>query len=370
MRRVLLCLLLTLAVRSAAAQRFAAVDSAIHAGIATGIYPAAVVVVGRSDTMLYYRGYGHFTWSPTSRVPDPSITRWDLASLSKVVATTSAAAMLVQQHRLDLDAPVSRYLPEFSGGRKSEVSVRMLMNHTSGMPAYTRLWLVAHTPTEARSKLMAVPLQRVPGASAVYSDLNAMLAGLVVERAAGQPLDRVADSAVFRQLGMLSTHYRPSPADRLNSAPTGRFRGQPVAGVVNDQNAVVLGGVSGHAGVFSTAFDLGHFAQGWLKAANGHGELAEAAHRGRVSGALADQRHPGTRVGYADSIRRQEDFAVRSLRHDVHLRAHRLDRHRNLDRSRPGPVRRAAHQSELRTEQSEAVVPAAQGSSSEGGRCR
>jgi len=254
------------------AQRFAAVDAAIRDGITSRIYPGAVVVVGRADTILYYHGYGHFTWSEASRSPDPSITRWDLASLSKVVATTSAASMLVQDHRLDLDAPVSRYLPEFTGGKKDQVTVRMLLNHTSGMPAYTQLWLVAHTPADARKKLLAIPLQRTPGASAVYSDLNAMLAGLVVERVAREPLDRFADSAVFRPLGMLSTHYGTVAADHVNTMPTGRFRGQPVAGVVNDQNAVAMGGVSGHAGVFSTGFDLAHFAQGWLRAAGGHGD--------------------------------------------------------------------------------------------------
>jgi CubicO group peptidase (beta-lactamase class C family) len=254
------------------AQRFAAVDVAIRDGIKSRIYPGAVVVVGRSDTILYYNGYGHFTWSDASRSPDPSITRWDLASLSKVVATTSAASVLVQEHRLDLDAPVSRYLPEFSGGKKDQVTVRMLLNHTSGMPAYTQLWLAAHSPADARKKLLSIPLQRTPGTSAVYSDLNAMLAGLVVERVAHEPLDRFADSAVFRPLGMLSTHYRTVAADHVNTMPTGRFHGQPVAGVVNDQNAVAMGGVSGHAGVFSTGFDLAHFAQGWLRAAGGHGD--------------------------------------------------------------------------------------------------
>ncbi len=275
------------------AQRFATVDAAIRTGIDTGIYPGAVVVVGRSDTILYAHGYGHYTWSAASAAPDPSATRWDLASLTKIVATSSATAVLVQQHRLDLDAPVSRYLPEFRGGRKNAVTVRMLLNHTSGMPPYARLFQSAHSAAEARKQLFAIPLQHVPGAGAEYSDLNGMLAGLVVERVSGQSLESFAESAVFRPLGMLSTHYRPTPADKTRIAPTGRYHGRPVGGVVNDQNAVVLGGVSGHAGVFSTGYDMARFAQAWLKATTDRGDWLK---RATVADFLARSPTSGTRV--------------------------------------------------------------------------
>jgi CubicO group peptidase (beta-lactamase class C family) len=280
-------------VGAAHAQRFATVDAAIRSGIDSGIYPGAVVVVGRSDTILYARGFGHYTWSAASAIPEPSTTRWDLASLTKIVATTSAAAVLVQQHRLDLDAPVSRYLPDFVGGRKSSVTVRMLLNHTSGMPPYAKLFQSAHSVAEARKQLFAIPLQRIPGASAEYSDLNAMLAGLVVERVSGQPLERFADSAVFQPLGMVSTRYRPTAADKMSIAPTGRYHGQPVGGVVNDQNAVVLGGVSGHAGVFSTGYDMARFAQAWLRAATDRGNWLR---RTTVAEFLAHSPTSGTRV--------------------------------------------------------------------------
>lgn len=278
---------------TARAQHFAAVDSAIRSGIDTGIYPGAVVVVGRADTILYTRGYGHYTWTATSAIPDPVTTRWDLASLTKIVATTSAAAVLVQQHRLNLDTPVSQYLPEFTGGRKSAVTVRMLLNHTSGMPPYAKLFQSAHSVAEARKQLFAVPLQRIPGASAEYSDLNAMLAGLVVERVSGQPLETFAESAVFHPLGMLSTRYRPTAADKAKAAPTGRYHGQPVGGVVNDQNAVVLGGVSGHAGVFSTGYDMARFAQAWLRGASDRGDWLK---RTTIAEFLAHSPTSGTRV--------------------------------------------------------------------------
>jgi CubicO group peptidase (beta-lactamase class C family) len=276
-----------------AAQQFKAVDAAIRDGILAGVYPGAVVVVGSADSILMARGYGHFTWSPSSAEPDPRTTRWDLASLTKVVATTSAAAALVQRGKLDLDVPVSRYLPAFSGGRKGEVTVRMLLTHTSGMPAYAPLWKTAHSPAEARNQLFAIPLARAPGSSAVYSDLNGMLAGLVVARVGDAPLEEVARSTVFAPLGMAATGYRPDPAQQVHAAPTGRYHGHPVGGVVNDQNAVVLGGVSGHAGLFSTGLDLARFAQGWLNASRGRGAWLT---RQTVADFLAHAPASGTRV--------------------------------------------------------------------------
>jgi CubicO group peptidase (beta-lactamase class C family) len=262
--------------RPATGQSFSNVDAAIRDGIAQRIYPGAVVVVGRADAILYARGYGHFTWSNASPSPEPDITRWDLASLTKIVATTGSLAILVQQHRVDLDAPVSHYLPEFSGGRKSQVTVRMLLAHTSGMPAYAKLWVTSHSPAEARQELFSIPLAGAPGASPVYSDLNGMLAGLVVERVTRKSLDEFADSAVFRPLGMKSTGYRPARAEQPLVAPTGLWHGHPVGGTVNDRNATALGGVSGHAGLFSTGMDLARFDQGWLKGAAGHGNWLKA----------------------------------------------------------------------------------------------
>lgn len=279
--------------RGLPAQRLAAIDSAIRAGIRTGIYPGAVVEVGRADTVLYARGYGHFTWNPASPVPDPRSTRWDLASLTKIVATTSSIAVLLEEHRVDLDAPVSRYIPEFTGGRKNLVTVRMLLNHTSGLPPYVKFWATAHSPAEARRELLATPLARAPGASAVYSDLNAMLAGLVVERITGRSLDTFATDAVFRPLDMLSTRYKVAAADRATAAPTGRYRGEPVAGLVNDQNAAVFGGVSGHAGLFSTGADLARFAQAWLQAARGAGRWLD---RNTVDQFFTHTTSSGTRV--------------------------------------------------------------------------
>jgi CubicO group peptidase (beta-lactamase class C family) len=250
-------------------------------------------VVGRADTILYSKGYGRFTWSPKADTPDPATTLWDLASISKVVATTSAAAVLVDQGRLNLDASVHSYLPEFTGGGKDEVTVRMLLNHTSGLPPDAPLYREAHSPDEALEYLYAVPLARAPGVSPVYSDLNAILAGVIIEKISGKSLDAFADSVVFAPFGMVATGYRPPAADRTRAMPTSRYHGVPVAGIVNDQNAQVFGGVAGHAGLFSTGLDLARFAQSWMKDSTAkspwlaQGTLTEFLQRTPTSGTRA-----------------------------------------------------------------------------------
>jgi CubicO group peptidase (beta-lactamase class C family) len=257
---------MSLSTTPAAAQTFAQVDEAAFAGIRQGLYPGAVVVIGRRDSILYARGYGHFTWNPASRVPDPDSTLWDIASITKVVASAASAMRLVDQGKLDLDAPVGRYLPRFSGGLKKQVTVRMLLDHTSGLKPYEPIYRRAGRSRSRMIKLLyAQPLVRPPGDSAAYSDLNAMLLGLVIESASRTSLDRFADVEVFNPLGMEQTRYLVPARLKRRTVPSGIWRGEPVPGDVNDQNAAAFGGVAGHAGVFSTGMDLARFAQVWLR---------------------------------------------------------------------------------------------------------
>jgi len=245
---------------------FAEIDAAVRDGILKGIYPGAVVVIGRRDSLLYARGYGHFTWSPSSPVPDPDSTIWDIASITKIVSTTSSAMRMVDRGKLDLDAPVRRYLPRFSGGPKNQVTVRMLLDHTSGLKSYVPFYVKARgSRARAIDLLYAQPLVRAPGDSAEYSDLNALFLGLVLEKASGLPLDQLAKREVFGPLGLTQTMYKPPAALRRRIAPSGIWRGRPVPGDVNDQNAVAMGGVAGHAGVFSTGMDLARYAEVWLR---------------------------------------------------------------------------------------------------------
>jgi CubicO group peptidase (beta-lactamase class C family) len=271
LRRTALAVLVTLPPAApGAAQTFADVDRAALAGIREGLYPGAVVVIGRRDSILYTRGYGHYTWNPASRVPDPDSTIWDIASITKVVATASSAMRLVDRGRLDLDAPVRRYLPRFAGGLKNRVTVRMLLDHTSGLKSYVPIYRKAgRSRTRMIDLLYAQPLVRSPGDSAEYSDLNAMLLGLLIESVSGTRLDSFAQAEVFDPLGMTETRFRPPARLKRRIAPSGIWRGNPVPGDVNDQNAAAFGGVAGHAGVFSTGMDLARFAQVWLREGQG-----------------------------------------------------------------------------------------------------
>ncbi len=288
-------LAVTLFATPGAAQSFERVDEAVRDGISRGVYPGAVVLIGRRDSILYSRGYGHYTWDPTTRVPTADSTLWDIASITKVVSTGATALRLVDAGKLNLDAPVRRYLPRFSGGLKNQVTVRMLLDHTSGLKSYVPIYRKSgRSRQRAINLLYAQPLLRVPGDSAQYSDLNALLLGLIIEKVTQLPLDRAAAREVFKPLGMTQTMYKPSARLRSRTVPSGIWRGQPVPGDVNDQNAAAFGGVAGHAGVFTTANDLARFAQVWLR--NGMGPEGRWVRPETMANFLAVGPKSGTRA--------------------------------------------------------------------------
>jgi CubicO group peptidase (beta-lactamase class C family) len=248
----------------AAAQTFGEIDDAVIQGIERGVYPGAVVVIGRGDSVLYARGYGHFTWSRSSPVPSPDSTYWDIASITKVVGTASAVMRLADAGRIDLDAPVRLYLPRFGGGLRDQVTVRMLLDHTSGLRSYAPLFKRARTRAAAIEVLYEERPMRRPGDLPVYSDLNAIVLGLLIEHVSKMPLDQFVSREVFEPLGLDQTTYRLTPSMKRRTVPTAVWRGHPVQGQVNDPNAAILGGAAGHAGIFSTGMDLARYAQMWL----------------------------------------------------------------------------------------------------------
>ncbi len=243
-----------------------ALDHAIERGIAEGVFPGAVVVVGTGQQVLAARGYGHFSWSAESAAPSPDSSLFDLASLTKVVATTAAAMLLVQNGRLELDRPVQAYLPTFTGEGKTGVTVRHLLEHRSGLRAFLPLHERANSAEEARRLVLTEPLRYAPGTRMVYSDLNGMLLGWVVEQVAGESLSTFARDQLFQPLGMDQTRFTPPQSLRSSIVPVGLWRGHVIAGELHDQNAVRLGGVSGHAGLYSTGQDVARFAQTLLRA--------------------------------------------------------------------------------------------------------
>lgn len=245
------------------AARLEAVDRVVERGVQAAGFPGAAVVIGRRDATVLSRGYGTLDWPPASTAVSPDRTLYDLASLTKVVATTTAVMVLYDEHRISLDAPVSRYVPAFSHGAKRRVTVRELLEHRSGLPAGRNLAQLAHSPARARTLVLATPLEYDPGSAQLYSDVGMDVLGFVVEAVAHQPLDQFVHRRVFAPLGMTSTTFRPSAALRRRAAPTERNspRGHPLKGEVHDGDAYALGGVAGHAGLFSTASDLARFAQ-------------------------------------------------------------------------------------------------------------
>lgn len=243
---------------------FKAVDAAVRRGISRGVYPGAVLVVGRSDTLLHAERYGRLTWDVRSARPRSDSTLWDLASLTKVV-TAGAAMRLIDKGLLNLDAPVSTYVAEFHGGMRDQVTVRMLLNHTSGLRPYIPFWRTASSRDEALTQLFADPLRRPPGTASEYSDLNAILMGLVLERASGVSLDSLLRREVLDPLAMHQTWFRPEASLWQRAAPSFKENDVPVFGVPSDQNAVMLGGISGHAGLFATGRDIARYAQAWLR---------------------------------------------------------------------------------------------------------
>ncbi|HEY8311716.1 MAG TPA: serine hydrolase [Gemmatimonadaceae bacterium] len=243
-------------------ERLEAVNRVVERGIAAGGYPGAAVIVGRKGKAVLQRGFGRLSWDPSSPDVDPASTIYDLASLTKVVGTTTAIMVLFDQGRISLEAPVSRYLPEFTGGEKDLVTIRQLLTHRSGLPAGRDIYRLTHDPAEARRIILATPLVAHPGQYYEYSDLGADVLAMVVEAVSAQPLDEFLADYVFHPLGMYRTEFCPADSLKARTAPTGREGGdRSWQGEVNDENAFAMGGVAGHAGLFSTATDLSVFAQ-------------------------------------------------------------------------------------------------------------
>jgi serine-type D-Ala-D-Ala carboxypeptidase len=244
-------------------ERLAKIDHVVERGIKAGGYPGASVVVGRRGAAVWEKGFGKLSWESSSPGVSADRTIYDLASLTKVVGTTTALMVLYDQGKIRLDDPVSRYVPAFSGGAKDQVTLRMLLEHRSGLPAGRDLWRLAHTPAEARDVVISTPLVCEPGRCYEYSDLGADMLGFVVEAASGEPMDKFLSENVFTPLGMMDTFFRPADSLHSRVAPTevAPPRRYPLQSEVHDENAFALGGVAGHAGLFSTAADLSVFAQ-------------------------------------------------------------------------------------------------------------
>jgi CubicO group peptidase (beta-lactamase class C family) len=239
-----------------------AIDAHVFPGAAFSVVHHSAVTTG---------ALGQFTYDTDSPSVSPE-TIYDVASLTKVLATTAMAMLLYDGGKLKLEVPLVEIVPEFVQSepdpRRRTVTLRMLLAHSSGLPAYEKLFLRAHGRDEMLRAAYAVPLTADPGTRAEYSDIGFMLLGIVLERLAGEPLDTFCSREIFAPLAMHETMFRPGEEFLLRIPPSENdreFRHKMVCGEVNDENAWVLGGVAGHAGLFSKAAGIAKFASCMLR---------------------------------------------------------------------------------------------------------
>ncbi|HZD94147.1 MAG TPA: serine hydrolase domain-containing protein [Candidatus Sulfotelmatobacter sp.] len=241
----------------------------LRSGIDQRAFPGASLAIAHKDRLIALKGLGRFTYASDS----PAVTAdtlYDLASVTKVVATTTACMLLYERGVLKLDQPLCELLPEFAGSDPARklVTLRMLLAHSSGLPAYIKLFQTAHNKEELLQQALQVPLTASPGTRAEYSDIGFILLGEVLDQLTGEPLDRFSQREIFSPLGLAHMTYSPTQDWKALIPPTEddqTFRHRLVHGEVNDENAFVMGGVAAHAGCFSTALDVSVFAQCMLQ---------------------------------------------------------------------------------------------------------
>ena len=282
-----LLLAATLLVSAQDSARWAPLARVIDSALASRAFPGAVVAVGRHDSVLYLKAFGHLEYE--SREPVQTSTIYDIASLTKVVGLTTAMMQLVAQQRVELDSPAARYVPPF---HDRSVTVRQLLTHSSGLPAFKQWWTRVHSRDDMFALADAEPLEAPPGTRMVYSDIGALVMTQIVEYVSGEKLDAWLDARLFRPLGMADTRFNPPPSLLPRIAPTemdNNWRHGMVRGQVHDENAASMGGVSGHAGMFSTAPDLARFAQMMLgcfavapRTSHGSSDARRTTHDARV----------------------------------------------------------------------------------------
>jgi len=255
--------------------RLSGVDAIIQQAVADGNIPGAVLVVGHDGAVVYRKAYGSRALEP-HREPMTLDTVFDLASLTKVIATTTAVMQLVEQGKVRMNDPVAKYLPEFAQNGKEDITVRQLMTHYSGLAPDLDLTTPWEGKNTAYQLAFTEPPETTPGSGFVYSDINFIMLGALVERVSGETLDAYTTRHIFAPLKMTRTRFVPPATWRAKIAPTQYDENEHMLrGVVHDPTARRMGGVAGHAGLFSTADDLAKFAQALLN--GGGGILAPAA---------------------------------------------------------------------------------------------
>jgi CubicO group peptidase (beta-lactamase class C family) len=246
-------------------------DKIVKTSIEEAVAPGVAIAVGRNGHIAYMKGYGYIDWNQPGSPAADTNTLYDLASLTKVIATTTLAMILEETGQLDINRTVVSYLPEFNSPEKAQITVKQLLTHSGGLEAGANIYRTARGRDQYLSQINARPLQYTPGTNMIYSDWDMIVLQLVMERITGKTLDVLATEKIFRPLGMIDTQFQPPISLRPRIAPTqvDDARGGLLWGTVHDENAWAMGGVAGHAGLFSTAKDLALFSMMILNGGEG-----------------------------------------------------------------------------------------------------
>ncbi|MDZ4713209.1 MAG: serine hydrolase [bacterium] len=237
---------------------FSAIDEIVSNGILNGAFPGAQVIIGNEKDVLYEKSYGNFTYDEFSDVVTNS-SMFDLASLTKVIATTPAIMKLYEERKINLSDKVSYYLPEFANSGKEDITVLNLLIHNSGLIAFVPFYKTCRSKQDVLDAIFNIGLDYPTATKTVYSDLNSILLGLIVEKISGMPLDEYCKLNVFLPLGMRSTTFVPDETLKPRILPTefdSYWRNRQLQGEVHDETTAMLEGVSGNAGLFSNASDI------------------------------------------------------------------------------------------------------------------
>ena len=242
---------------------FNEVDKILIDAIDNEAFPGTVVLVSKDDKIIYEKPFGHLTYDENSDLVSNN-TIYDVASLTKVIATTTSAMICCGRKLISLYDPVAKYLPEFASNGKENITVKNLLLHNSGLPSYKRFYGKYNSAEELVDALYSIELEYDTGTKTVYSDLGMIVLGKLIEKVTGKTLDQFCKEEIFQPLRMNNTYFNPPDSLRYKIAPTeydNYWRNRLVWGTVHDENSALLDGVAGHAGVFSTANDISHLLQ-------------------------------------------------------------------------------------------------------------
>jgi beta-glucosidase-like glycosyl hydrolase/CubicO group peptidase (beta-lactamase class C family) len=246
-------------------EKLRAVDAIVEQAIRDSVFPGAQVAIVKDGLLIMNRGFGYHTYEKQQAVKSSDL--YDLASITKIMATVPAIMMLVDQGTLKLNAHVSDFFPEWKDGEKKKVTIRNLLEHNSGLPAFRVYVDSLKTADQIRTAVINEPLIEKPGTKVIYSDLGFILLGLIVEKITGQPLDLYLNKTLYEPAGWYNTRFKPASGRQAvisRTVPTENdtlFRKKLLRGEVHDERAFALNGVSGHAGLFADASDVAAYAQ-------------------------------------------------------------------------------------------------------------